>query len=976
VFIHAVVEGQTPRVLNFLRMGVDLDDTGSSDLTALHRAVLSGHEELLEPLIQYGADVNAISDDFGTPLCLAALKGMHEAASLLLKYKARPGTITKKTGTPLHCCVLNGGHHKATVVALISAGARLDTHATIDKQWLHAIYEWDGDDRNQIGLPLRSGACVLHHVTPAFAAVHAAQNDLLELLLPPDVNHFFRVEFKDATREIIQPPPPSFLVRNFQSGEEASNLTSLLYTYITICARNGDLDGVNFLIAKGAKLNFENEGVIPPLVSAAAKGHQEITTLLLDSGASVNRRDDEGCTALHNAARASFHHVVRVLCARGAAVDTKDNLGFTALHDAVAEGHHQAIQALCETGATVDAQSNDGRSPLWFAARFCAKQGDISCCEKPWHTFQMLIDAGADLNARDSQGLTPLLAMLRYNADVDCAVLRNLIRAGAYTRLRANDGASVLNLCWAKRYQFLEAFKSVCQALQSDRAVFDRVYSRLVSICEVHDKWSSGRWKRETILIYHLAEDGSEDLELILSIGADINAKGVRDGTALHRAARVDDCVAMDRLLIAGASLEPYDHKGRTPLAVAVRCNSIRAVQRLLVGGSNPHAKGPGSHAQSATELAFKTHDRTILKILARATEMSPSSDLRVTVGPIHLCDTTEHLTRLVDSRSVAPDDLRANGLRQAHGGVIIRADRTKYAVPEDGSPITIRMPNTARNQTSFLIEYFEANPDKPNSKGSVRVIPASEDAVGTEASSSFERQNLWTLKQVPNPNDARDLSGAPSPGLRSSLYTRVNSNVSTVAVLGDSVIESNPADSELARGKEPGERVASHERDDVEAPARNSSRSASRERFTRKVMEKLNQESEETSAASSNYGENKRRRRRSSKSQRSHGETSSAEPSPLPLSGSSIGAGRRSLSGRSRVTNNPKLLETVEDAIKRLILPEMYAIKEKQEGRSTGAASYANPVIVPPPRSRMTNDAKSPDMSEDAIERMILPDV
>jgi hypothetical protein len=140
--------------------------------------------------------------------------------------------------------------------------------------------------------------------------------------------------------------------------------------------------------------------------------------------------------------------------------------------------------------------------------------------------------------------------------------------------------------------------------------------------------------------------------------------------------------------------------------------------------------------------------------------------------------------------------------------------------------------------------------------------------------------------------------------------------------------------------------------------------------------MEKLNQESEETSAASSNYGENKRRRRRSSKSQRSHGETSSAEPSPLPLSGSSIGAGRRSLSGRSRVTNNPKLLETVEDAIKRLILPEMYAIKEKQEGRSTGAASYANPVIVPPPRSRMTNDAKSPDMSEDAIERMILPDV
>jgi ankyrin repeat protein len=120
IFMQAVVEGQLPRVRNFLRMGVDLDETGSSDLTILHRAVLSG------------ADVNANSDDFGAPLCLAALKGMYGATCLLLRYKARHGTVTKKSGTPLHCCILSGGDHRATLVALINAGARLDTHATID----------------------------------------------------------------------------------------------------------------------------------------------------------------------------------------------------------------------------------------------------------------------------------------------------------------------------------------------------------------------------------------------------------------------------------------------------------------------------------------------------------------------------------------------------------------------------------------------------------------------------------------------------------------------------------------------------------------------------------------------------------------------------------------------------------------------------------------------------------------------------
>ena len=77
-FGQAVVEGQVPRIRHFLRMGADVDETGASGLTVLHRAVLSSHENVIEILIEAGADVNAMSDDFGTALCLAALRGAHE----------------------------------------------------------------------------------------------------------------------------------------------------------------------------------------------------------------------------------------------------------------------------------------------------------------------------------------------------------------------------------------------------------------------------------------------------------------------------------------------------------------------------------------------------------------------------------------------------------------------------------------------------------------------------------------------------------------------------------------------------------------------------------------------------------------------------------------------------------------------------------------------------------------------------------
>jgi ankyrin repeat protein len=336
--------------------------------------------------------------------------------------------------------------------------------------------------------------------------------------------------------------------------------------------------------------------------------------------------DQNGHTALHDVANCKDatddrRQIANMLCERGITINAQTNDGSTALHYAASSGLHHVVRLLCERGATVDAVDKDGCTPLWHAAWYCESQHDLLCCDDNWHLIRILIEAGAGINARSHHGQTVLLAMLDYNVEIDIAILDKLIRAGANTQSRDEDGISVLRACFDKSFA-KAVLMTICVARGHDEATSDRVYARMQSICQEFND----NQQREKMIIYLSAKEGSEDLRLILTLGADIDTKSEGAGTAMHSAVRRDDCNAIDRLVAAGASLECFDHKGRTPLAVAVRYKCTRALRRLVRHGSNPRAKGPESDARTALEIATKQRDRTILKILKRPTEMLSSS--------------------------------------------------------------------------------------------------------------------------------------------------------------------------------------------------------------------------------------------------------------------------------------------------------------------------------------------------------------
>lgn len=132
----------------------------------------------------------------------------------------------------------------------------------------------------------------------------------------------------------------------------------------------------------------------------------------------------------------------------------------------------------------------------------------------------------------------------------------------------------------------------------------------------------------------------------------------------------------------------------------------------------------------------------------------------------------------------------------------------------------------------------------------------------------------------------------------------------------------------------------------------RQRSRSSSKERITQRVIEKLEQKPVESATTTTNAGNvktsreeltpDRKSRRRTSRSSyerlsESRG-TGSSLLSPNAHRGSGgVGSARSAVSGTSS-TNNPKLLATVEDSIRRLILPELTALKEEQRTQKNRA--------------------------------------
>lgn len=138
------------------------------------------------------------------------------------------------------------------------------------------------------------------------------------------------------------------------------------------------------------------------------------------------------------AASAGDAAMVACLLAHGADVALTDPDGYSATHWLCVRGDHSAVLALLlDAGADINARTNFGSTPLIIAAKY----GYAGCAV-------LLIDRGGDvlnLNARAGNGQTALHEAAKHG---HAAIVRLLLQAGARPMIRTNLGELPFHLAY------------------------------------------------------------------------------------------------------------------------------------------------------------------------------------------------------------------------------------------------------------------------------------------------------------------------------------------------------------------------------------------------------------------------------------------------------------------------------------------------------------------------------------------------
>jgi ankyrin repeat protein len=202
------------------------------------------------------------------------------------------------------------------------------------------------------------------------------------------------------------------------------------------------------LIAAGADVDAASFRGETALILAAGRGLVGVALALIAAGAGLDGRDAEGYTAFEAALARGHTAAARALIAAGADPRTEPGVGLSslvhrsALMEACCDADPELVRLLLRAGEGLHDRSDDGSTPLHFAAGgdavevFSRKSEDgfrprLMCPDSTGgsaEVVRVLIEAGAEVDARDESGKTPLMRAVRRG---HLAVVEALIAAGA-----------------------------------------------------------------------------------------------------------------------------------------------------------------------------------------------------------------------------------------------------------------------------------------------------------------------------------------------------------------------------------------------------------------------------------------------------------------------------------------------------------------------------------------------------------------
>lgn len=492
LFLYAVRENDLGMVKLILEHIPDIHEThlieDMGEVTYLEMALEKSNDDTICSVLSAGFDIDASFTGVGTLISEEIQKG--ERANLLkiknlIRYGAQLDIEYENHHSPLVAAVLF--FNKKVMTSLI------DYSMEFQKIRIHEMLLFLAVEHESLEII----KFLLTDMGAKINARDAEGNTVLFMTNNEEILSFLisnkaRVNFKNMHGETplwlaVRDKDLARVIQFTEANADVNSADNEGTSLIHLAVSNSPEILTNYLISNEANVNVKDRDGRTPLHLAVEIGHENAVRQLIHAKANVNARDRFGETPLFKA----FKHpnILELLIAAGAKANIQNSLKQTAIRPAIIFGSALVVKTLLEAGAGVQndypllvlAGGNVEKIKLLIAhganVNEARPEGSVlfEICKDnaPTPVIQALVEAGADVYARNKRGDTPLFYVL---SRLD--VVEIFIKAGADVNVQNRCGTTPLIQAAAQRTHHAEYARTAERLIQAGAIVCMRDKSR------------------------------------------------------------------------------------------------------------------------------------------------------------------------------------------------------------------------------------------------------------------------------------------------------------------------------------------------------------------------------------------------------------------------------------------------------------------------------------------------------------------